>query len=37
MAALRAFVAEFGFGLELGPKAQKRLALRRYDDAMVRA
>lgn len=37
VAALRTFVAEFGFGLELGPKAQQRLALRHYDDAAVRA
>jgi hypothetical protein len=37
VAALRTFVAEVGFGLELGPKAQQRLALRRYDEAMVRA
>jgi hypothetical protein len=37
VAALRAFVADFGFGLELGPKAQQRLALRRYDDLRMAA
>ena len=35
---LRPIVAEFGFGLELGPKARQRLALRQYDDvALARA
>jgi hypothetical protein len=29
---LRAIVAEFGFGLELGPKARQRLGLRQYTD-----
>jgi hypothetical protein len=37
VAALRAFVADFGFGLELGPKAQQRLALRRYDNLRMAA
>jgi hypothetical protein len=34
---LRGIVAEFGFGLELGPKAFNRLALRVYDDLAVAA
>jgi hypothetical protein len=29
---LRGIVGEFGFGLELGPKAASRLALRVYKD-----
>jgi hypothetical protein len=37
VAALRAFVAEFGFGLELGPKAQTRLALREYSNLVLAA
>ena len=32
---LRPIAAAFGFGLELGPKARQRLALRRYEDAAL--
>lgn len=35
--ALASIVAEFGFGLELGPKAVHRLAQRQYDDVAVAA
>ena len=34
---VRSVVAEFGFGLELGPKAVNRLALRTYDELAIAA
>jgi hypothetical protein len=37
VAVLTPIVAAFGFGLELGPKAVNRLALRVYDDLAVAA
>jgi hypothetical protein len=37
IAALAPIVAEFGFGLELGPKAINRLALRAYEDDLPAA
>ena len=37
VAVLTPIVAAFGFGLELGPKAANRLALRVYDDLAVAA
>jgi hypothetical protein len=37
VAVLAPIVAAYGFGLELGPKAKNRLALRVYDDLAVAA
>ena len=37
VAVLRAFLDDFGFGLEIGPKAVHRLALRQYDDLELAA
>jgi hypothetical protein len=37
LSAVAPVVAEFGFGLELGPKAVNRLALRVYDDLALAA
>ncbi len=37
VAVLRSVIAEFGFDLELGPKAINRLAMRTYDDVALAA